>query len=230
MKSWILGIGLFVLLAAGVFGGDIARFQNLGFSPDSRYFMFGQYGIDEKSTYPYADLFLVHVPKNEFVPKGVQHIRPTQAVQPGYSGEGALFNLLEESLSLKKQYTVDHTLTGRLLYVLLNSDQPLEELQFRDFQSGRSYQISLLQNAQGTGRDVRAAFHILLTFQEKDGQARSFVVGRPNYYRDGVKRYRIARILLAPNERSMIFIVQKEEVNEDGSDIRYMAETVDTDA
>ena len=181
MKSRILGIlCLLVLLLVGTdgFAGDIAHFQNLGFSRDSRYFMFGQFGLDEKTAFPYADLFLVHVSKNQFVPQGVQRLRSERPVQPGYNGEGVLFNLLGDSLALKKQYGVDHTLTGRLLYVLLNGEQPQEELQFRDFQSGRTYKVSLVQNAQGTGRDVRAAFHLLLTLQEKSGTGAQ-LRGRP---------------------------------------------------
>ncbi len=231
MKSPILGIVcliLFATMGTGGFCGDVAHFQNLGFSPDSRYFMFGQFGLAEKTVYPYADLFMVHVPKNEFVPRGVQHIRPARPVQPGYNGEGALFNLLEDSIALKKQYAVDHTLTGRLLYVLLNGDPPQEELQFRDFQGGRAYKVSLVQNTQGTGKDVRSAFHLLLTVQENNGKTRSFVVGLPEFFRDGVRSYRVARILLAPNDRSMIFIMQKEEVDESGANIRFMVETVDT--
>jgi predicted secreted protein len=229
MKSRALGLILF-LIAAVSFCGDIAHFQNLGFSPDSRYFMFGQYGIDEQTTYPYADLFLVHVPKNSFVPKGVQHARHTQPAQPGYNGEGALLNLLGDSLFLKKEYAIDHTRTGRLLYVLVDGEEPLAELQFRDFQSERSYKITLVQNAQGIGREVKSAFHILLTVQETGGAARSFVVGLPEFFRPGVKRYRIAHAVLAPDERSVIFIVQKEEINQSGSDIRFMVETVDTGA
>ena len=231
MKSRTLGILCILLLAlvgTDGFGGDIAHFQNLGFSRDSRYFMFGQFGLDEKTAWPYADLFLVHVPKNQFVPQGVQRLRPEQPVQPGYNGEGALFNLLGDSIALKKQYAVDHTLTGRLLYVLLNGEQPQEELQFRDFQGGRSYKVSLVQNTQGTGKDVRAAFHLLLTLQEKSGKARSFVVGLPELFRAGVKSYRVARILLAPDDRSLIFVMLKEEVDDSGSDLRFMVETADT--
>jgi len=231
MKSRILGIFCLLLLTTigtGGFCGDVAHFQNLGFSPDSRYFMFGQFGLAEKTVYPYADLFLVHVPKNEFVPQGVQRARLSRPVQPGYNGEGALFNLLGESVPLKKQYAIDHALTGRLLYVLLNGEPPQEELQFRDFQGGRAYKVSLVQTAQGTGRDVQAAFHLLLTVTERSGKARSFVVGLPDLFRPGVKSYRVARILLAPNDRSMIFVMQKEEVDESGANIRFMVETVDT--
>ena len=71
--------------------GDIARFVNLGFSPDSRYFMFGQYGIQEKGSAPWAESYIVDVKANAFVPRGVHKVTGSQPVDPGTDGIGALF-------------------------------------------------------------------------------------------------------------------------------------------
>ena len=63
---------LFLLAALAASAGDVAQFINLGFSPDSRYFMFGQYGVAEGSSAPWADSYIVDVPGNAYAKKGVR--------------------------------------------------------------------------------------------------------------------------------------------------------------
>ena len=216
------------LSTACLFAGDIANFQNLGFSADSRYFMFGQYGINEKTSLPYADIFFVNVKSNTFLPQGVKHVQFREPVKPGNDGRGALFNLLEESYNLTKKYNISHIATGRFLYILLDGEEAKAELSFRDFQSGHKYNITLSQKSRGEGKNIEAAFHIVLTIEDKSGKSRNLVVGLPNYWRSGVRGYRIKRIILAPDEKSLIFMIQKEEVNSAGPNIRFMVETVVT--
>lgn len=216
------------LSTACLFAGDIANFQNLGFSADSKYFMFGQYGINEKTSLPYADIFFVNVKSNTFLPQGVKHVQFREPVKPGNDGRGALFNLLEESYNLTKKYNISHIATGRFLYILLDGEEPKAELSFRDFQSGHKYNITLSQKSRDEGKNIEAAFHIVLTIEDKSGKSRNLVVGLPNYWRSGVRGYRIKRIILAPDEKSLIFMIQKEEVNSAGPNIRFMVETVVT--
>ena len=216
------------LSTACLFAGDIANFQNLGFSADSKYFMFGQYGINEKTSLPYADIFFVNVKSNTFLPQGVKHVQFREPVKPGNDGRGALFNLLEESYNLTKKYNISHIATGRFLYILLDGEEAKAELSFRDFQSGHKYNITLSQKSRGEGKNIEAAFHIVLTIEDKSGKSRNLVVGLPNYWRSGVRGYRIKRIILAPDEKSLIFMIQKEEVNSAGPNIRFMVETVVT--
>ena len=141
------------LSTACLFAGDIANFQNLGFSADSRYFMFGQYGINEKTSLPYADIFFVNVKSNTFLPQGVKHVQFREPVKPGNDGRGALFNLLEESYNLTKKYNISHIATGRFLYILLDGEEAKAELNFRDFQSGHKYNITLSQKSRGEGKN-----------------------------------------------------------------------------
>ena len=54
-------IVVFVAVCGLLLAGDFATFQNLGFSADSKYFMFAQYGAVEKTALPYAELFVVDV-------------------------------------------------------------------------------------------------------------------------------------------------------------------------
>ena len=51
-------------------------------------------------------------------------------------------------------------------------------------------------------------------------------VGLPDYWRTGVRRYRIKQVLLAPDDRSVVMVIEREEQDSTGINIRYMVETV----
>jgi len=214
------------LAALQALAGDAAVFQNLGFSPDGRYFMFAQYGVSESDSLPYAQIFTVDVPRNRFVPGGRRKLTAKTAVEPGTDGRGALFNLLAEVLPLKKKYGIDHALTGRLLYILLDGAQPLAELEFRDFQAERKYRVVLNQSSEGSGTGIKASFHLEITVEDSAGAIRSYTAGDPDYWREGVRGYRIRQILLAPDGRSLVIAVERAEEDPAGASVRYMVETL----
>jgi predicted secreted protein len=215
-------VGTMILLAAhALSAGDVAQFVNLGFSHDGKYFMFGQYGVSQKSSAAWADTWIVDVPGNRFVSGGTQSFIGTKPADPGSTGLGALLNALEASLPRVRQLHIDHLATGRLLYVLLDGAQAPDNLEFRDFQTGRSYAVSLSQAVSDGG----ASYSIACTITEKDGARHSFTAGSPSYVRKGVKAYHVKQILLAPDAASLVFVVQKEEQDTQGSNIRYMVET-----
>lgn len=225
-KRFALVGALFLAVASFASTGDIALFVNLGFSSDSKYFMFGQYGILEKNSTPWADSYIVDVRANAYVPRGTNRFSSSQPVEPGASAVGALLNTLTDSTPQKKQYRIDHLLTGRLLYVLIDGEQAADTLEFRDFPSGRSYKVSLIQ---GTGTHdfyPSSSFSLAITIVEKDGKTRTLTAGNSSYRRPGVKAYQIKQIILAPDGNSLVFLVQKEEQDTHGSNIRYMVETV----
>ena len=213
---------LFLLAALAASAGDVAQFVNLGFSRDARYFMFGQFGISAKDSSAWADTFIVDVPANAYASKGTKHFSGSQPVDPGANGLGAMLIALSDSSPRTKQLHIDHLATGRLLYVLLDGAQAAETLEFRDFQSARSYKVDLTQSAAPGG----ASFGISIAVTEKDGSTRSLKAGDPSYKRSGVKAYHIKQIILAPDGASLVFIVQKEEQDTQGNNIRYMVETV----
>jgi predicted secreted protein len=214
------------LASLPLFAGDAAVFQNLGFSPDGRYFMFAQYGVSESDSLPYAQIFTVDVARNRFVPGGARKTTARTAVEPGTDGRGALFNLLDEALPLKEKYCIDHALSGRLLYILLDGAQPLAELEFRDFQADKKYKVALIQASEGSGTGVKASFHLEITVEDSSGNTRSYTAGRPGYWREGVRGYRIRQILLGPGERSLVIAVERAEEDPAGASVRYMVETL----
>lgn len=227
-RAALAGLALAVSLAA--FAGDIAAFQNLGFSADSRYFMFGQYGVAEKGGTPYADIYVVDIPRNAFVPGATRTLRATTIADPASSGIGALFALFRESVAVAQKHLIDHTVTGRPLYILVDGADPKETIEFRDFPTASSYKVGLYQSSTGSGEAIASSFHIVLTRTKAETSA-SYTLGLPNYARKGVKRYSIRQIILAPDEKSLVVVVEKQESNgtPGGYSARYMVETVRLD-
>ncbi len=224
MKRIVLGL-IFLISAGILFAGDIATVVNLGFSENSRFFMFGLYGINDE-IFPYSELYCVNVSANTFVPEGTQKAVYREPIQPGQEGFGALLTLLKESAPLVDKYGINHLKKGRILYLLLDGDEPKEHLEFRDFNTGNRYNVTLIQSVQGEGDSISASFFIDVTVEFSGGGTKHVTVGRPKYRRPGVIRYQIDRILLSPDERSLVLIVEKEERDPVGINVRYMVETV----
>ncbi len=60
---------LFLVFASRpLLAGDMAERRILGFSPDGRYFAFEQYGVQDGSGFPYADIFILDTRDNGWVP------------------------------------------------------------------------------------------------------------------------------------------------------------------
>lgn len=56
-----------VIGSAPALAADGAAFNPIGYSPDSRYFAFEQYGVQDGSGFPYWDVFVVDLKANEWV-------------------------------------------------------------------------------------------------------------------------------------------------------------------
>jgi len=215
-----------LLVAAAAWSGDVAQFDNLGFSSDGRYFMFGQHGILEKNSYPYAEISIVDVPANACVPQGTKKVSYAKGVEPGSTGLGALLNALDDMAGQRRQYRIDHLLTGRLLYLLVDGVNPAETLEFRDFQAGTRYAVTLAQTAGTRDGAPAAAFSLKVVVTGRDGKAKDLTVGNPGLQRAGVKTYRVKQVVLGPDGAALVFVIQKEELDCQSVDIRYMVETV----
>lgn len=225
---------LLVFLAAALPAGDIATFVNLGFSDDSRYFMFGQYGADEETAKLYAELYAVDVRANRFVSSGSKKATYDEQIAPGQDGIGALITLYRDTIGIVQQHRINHMMSGRLLYLLVNGDEPKSNLKFRDFETGRAYTISLVQSSSGSGESLSSSFHINVTVEKgakgsPQYSLRQYTVGLPTYRRTGVANYRITQVLASPGEGSLIFVIEKEEVAKSGVNVRFMVETLQLD-
>lgn len=223
-KIFLIGALVF-LFTIQLSAGDVAAFVNLGFSDDSSYFMFAQYGVVNGSEKPYADLYTVDIAKNSFVSNGVLERKFSKDITPGQDGSGALYNVLHEAAPLVKKLDIDHLSTGRIVYILVDGKEPKDRIEFRDFVRGDSYVLTLVQQRFGSGKEVSASFHINLSVTTKAGATRTYTLGLPDYKREDVLSYRIKGVFFSPAESGLVVIVEKEMYAEEGRNIRYMVET-----
>lgn len=226
MKKICFGIIVLFVASAG-WAGDVATFKNLGFSPDSRYFQFAQYGIDGTTQNPYAEIFTVDVPKNDFVPSGnVKDLYPVGTTL-GDDGLKALFALMEKTTVQRKTWKLDYLQQGRPIYfrvVSENTAQDFNNFQVLDYKTGREYAVQLKE----TGTDGKSMFSIDLSVKDKAGKVLgTYKVGHPTLVRKNVQKYTVVQMILTPNERALVFVVEREESDgQGGVSVRSMVETV----
>ncbi len=225
LKRILIQITLLLAVSAA-FAGDIATFVNLGFSDDSAYFMFGQYGIDQPGGASYAEIYAVDNAKNVFAPNGVLKTLSTASLDIGQDGSGLFFNLLYENAAAARRYRIDHLKQGRLLYVLLDGEEPKNELVFRDFKTKAEYGISLSQTSRGEGPAISSSFSLEVSVTDPEGRIRCVQAGSPELRRSGVSDYLIRRAILSPDGRYLLIIIEKRLVAPEGKSIRYMVEPV----
>jgi len=231
MRKKLALITLFLALASLLHAGDVAVFRNLGFSPDGRNFMFGQYGIDHSSRNPYAEVFAVDVVRNSFVSGGV--LRRTFPVGSaiGEDGQKALFALMEESAATRRRLNLSYLETGRPIYFrIITEERPADarQVQVIDFRTGRRYQARLQETVTGTGAEARSSFHIDLEIRDSSGTLlTSRRAGNPQIVRNGILGYTIVQMILAPGDSHLVFVVERREALAGGGvNVRFMVETL----
>lgn len=215
------------LVPGFIFGGNLAVLENLGFSADGRYFMFGQHIFEDNLGQAYAEIGIVNVAQNDFVVGGWKKTALKVQRLPAQDTKGAMYELLGDMAKLKSQYNIKHLLQGRLLYTKsIDDETPVEingsesGLSFRDFETNRDYSMVLIQSPSDGGTAARS-FHIRATITDSRGQS-SYTIGNPSFMRPGVTSYSIARVWIGPNEKSLVIAVAKEAPD---MAVRYMVET-----
>jgi len=227
-RTFLVLCGLFIINVSVLRAGDSASFVDLGFSADGSIYMFAQYGVSSVGLQPWADLFIVDVARNNFVPQGRISYTHDKPIDAGQDGSGALYRLITENAGLVERYKVLYPNQGQPLYIALNGDPSYEgkTITFRDFVSGISYRASLEEKINGSGKGVRSSFHITLESTDNDGEVKTFTIGTPRLERPSVFSYRIKKVLVAPSGNSLIFVIEMKRHAENGHDIRYMVEAL----
>jgi predicted secreted protein len=229
-KSFCLVLTILVFSGLRLWAGDNASFVDLGFSPDGRIYMFGQYGVESDTLRPWAELAVVDVPGNDFVAGGrVSYVHP-RAVTNGQDGSGALYRLIAQNGALASRHGVDFLLQGQPLYISLETSDRTGEggevIEFRDFQANASYKATLIPSLEGSGGGLKSSFFIKLERTAGDGSKRTYTVGSPQVKRPLVRSYRIREAMIAPQDGSLIFVIEMKKSKNSGFDIRYMAEAL----
>jgi predicted secreted protein len=223
-KKFLILYAVFILCASGLRAGDTATFVDLGFSPDGRTFMFAQYGVQSGTLKPWADLYIVDVPLNSFVAGGRISYVHDKPVISGQDGSGALYRLLSRNVSLAERHRIDHCFQGKPLYIAL--DNPPGPVEFTDFESGSSYRANLVSRVEGSGASLASSFYINLERIARDGSRKTYTVGTPQYKRANIISYYIREVMIAPQDGSLIMVIEMRKQEGGNTDIRFMVEAV----
>ena len=228
LKKIILTILIIVCGAVFLFAGDTAVFVDLGFSPDCRTYAFAQYGIQSGSLRPWAELFIVDVASNNFVNGGRLSFVHDSAIRSGQDGSGALYRLISQNTAITNRHNLNFLFLGSPLFISLEepASPPRQNIEFRDFEAGSSYRASLVSTVGGTGSNLTSSFFISLERRAGDGSLKNYTVGSPAVKRQGIDSYRIRKVLISPNDSSMIFIIEMKKQSGADYDIRFMVEAL----
>ncbi len=218
-------IFLIVVMVLGnftLYAGDIANFVNIGFSGDSRYYMFGQYGVSESAIY--SEIYTVDVAANNFTKNGVSRKEYPLEQYMMQDGSGAFYRGLIEMSDAVRQAKIDPLLKGRFLYINVNGD-PVREIDFRDFKTGLKYRINLIQEISEAAAGVESSFSLQILAEKEGSSSRAYTAGSPSVKRKNVKGYSIKKVILSPDEKGMVVVVEMSLAEKGSTSVRYMVET-----
>jgi len=229
LKKTVLFVFLiFSTCFSALWAGDSAVFVDLGFSPDGRTYMFGQYGVLSPSLRPWAELYIVDVSSNSFVQNGRASFTDNSPIRAGQDGSGIFHRLLSDNSSTVSRHGINFQNQGLPLYISRNENPPErgERIDFRDFITGKTYIAELVPSISGSGQSVRSSFYISLEVRSQNGQVRNYTVGNPGIVRQQIASYNIKRVFIDANGGSIIFVIEMKRAAENGYDIRYMVEAL----
>jgi len=226
LRKIILIFSLIFFFSAALWAGDVASFIDMGFSPDGKTYMFGQYGVLSPDLKPWAEIFIVDVPANNFVPNGRISYTQDSPIKAGQDGSGVFYRLVADNSAISSRYNINFQNQGLPLYISRDETPSSngETIEFRDFLSGKSYKAALVPYREGSGQNVRSNFYINLECRAQNGQVRNYTIGNPQIKRPKIESYNINRVLIDPRGESIIFIIEMKRVSDNGYDIRYMVE------
>jgi len=210
---------------------DTAIFVDLGFSPDGKYFMYGQYWTDRNTSLSKAELNIVDVERNNFVSNGRRSFASEHRLVFNQNGSGALFHLIGESADIARRYNIDSSLQGNVLFLSMAAKptSPPKTIEFKNFIYDIQYKASLFSQVEGSEGSIRSSFYIDLERTTSNGNIKLYHIGTPRLMRPRVTEYNFRKVITAPSNNAMIFIIEMFILNPDDKDflgVRYMVEAV----
>lgn len=231
MKKIFIMAAAAVLSAASVFAGDAASFDDIGFSADGKYYIFGTYGKTDRSYEPWAEIYTVDVAANNFVKNDVFKSKASD-VAPNASGKDAYDKLKANAQWKLSKYNAKPASVDKLLYLKdSETKSATAEIVFKDFDNSNEYNsifyhVQLVPSVEGKGRNCSSKFYISVVRKDENGNILSNTkVGTPDFRRKGISGYQIEKIFTDPSGSSLVFVVQKKLEDSTGTSIRYMVET-----
>lgn len=230
MMKRCFSILVMVLVSFALFAGDVAEFKDLGFSQDGSVYVFGQYGMTDKSYEGYAEIYAVDVKNNAYVENGVFRAKPS-AETSGVRGKEVFEKLYKKADYFFSKYKMKPTSIDNVLY-LRGSKANESNIRIKDFENSTVdnpifYNIKLVPYYEGKGEKGSGSFYITVQKEDSNGKVLSKkTVGNPDRKRKGVVEYSIEKILTTTGGKNLVIVVEKKVEDKSGISIRYMVETL----
>ncbi len=228
-KTFVCSLIMLLVLTA-LSAGDVATFVDKGFSEDGKYYVFGQYGKTDKKFQGWAELYQVDIAANDYTDNGVFKTKPS-AVTADKKGFEVFEALEGKSFYYFKDLKCEPANIDHVLYILDDVNKTgTDEIVFKDFRSADVdnadvYHIKLYPTVNGSGKNARSSFYIMLEKRDAAGEVlMSRKIGTPSISRKGVTNYKIERIFCDKSEKNLIFVIEKMMEDDTGTSIRYMVE------
>ena len=230
-------VATFFMFASLSFAGDVAAFEDIGFSEDGKTYIFGEYGKTDKRYEAWAEIYAVDIASNDYENGGVFITKPSPSTA-SISGKQAYKSLFAKNKKKLDTYGYMPSSPENLLYIRgegkkIETSGSLTEILFKDYEYSTDekavyYHIKLVPTVKGSGVSVSSSYYITMNREDEAGHVlKSWKIGNPDIIRKGVSAYSIEKIFTDDLSESLVFVIQKFVVDDTGTSIRYMVETAE---
>ena len=143
MKKIFIGLLTFCLMNLAIFAGDVAVFQEIGFSKDGKTYIFAEYGKQDKKFFPYGEIYTVDVAKNDFIPGKVFKVQDKSFTK---ASKTLFEELYAKHYTEIKKYECYESQPEDILYVMEEESKgDTEEIVFKSFEESEyTYRVKLV--------------------------------------------------------------------------------------
>ena len=224
-QRFIIVILLIIMmaLATPLSAGDKAEFLNLGFSPDSSTFFYGQHGIDTVSNSVYVIINGLDLDSGTLIPELSFTQTFSTRVIPGQQSSLAA---IIRSVSTYEEFagvTLDPMDTGRVLYYVLPGNAVGDVVTFVDYRDDMIYDVAFSERPLGASPGDSAAVNVTVYVSPLTGETTMrYDSDSLADFEDSVYDYILKQIIISPDFDYLVCMFQTRVYDENsGTSIRY---------
>jgi predicted secreted protein len=99
---------MFIVMSTAAFGSDMSYYRTIGFSKDGKYFAFERYGTQDGSGFPYSEIFVLDICKNDYANPPIR----VTLQEDGNSEENATKTSMKTAKPILDKFKIDVTIKG----------------------------------------------------------------------------------------------------------------------
>lgn len=185
IKNYLLPFAftVFLLIPTNIFAGDYANLNFIGFSNDGKYLAFEEYGTQDGSGFPYANIYFIDVEKNSYAAAPVRKSFSEKSMkvfdESKIPGEDVMrASALKAAAANLKKFKIIQGNTGKMVVARLITDlnagnvKPGDEgkdqtIEFTDYRDSSYYEREfalLLKTSETNSKTCDSAYNEILKF------------------------------------------------------------------